>query len=313
MNTLELLFDILLGITLLWLSWQVLFNHRLYNALLSFIGLGMLMAVAWIRLGAPDLALAEAALGGGVTGALLLAALKRLEPAEPDEGSIAEGFRPLAILCATLLIAAVGGVLIWVLLSLPSEAQGLSAQVREHLPKSGVRAEVTAVLLNFRGYDTLLELAVLFAAALGAWHLDTLYLPKSRMEPAPVLNSLVRVLVPVTILVAGYVLWLGEHTAGGAFQAGALLAGAGVLILVTRPEAIVLRNSLSMRLLLIAGSMVFTLVAGAVMFPSGSLLEYPTEYAGGLILFIEAASTLSIGVTLALLFAGGRPHRGGGE
>ena len=37
------------------------------------------MALAWVRLSAPDVALAEAALGSGVTGALLLAALNRLQ------------------------------------------------------------------------------------------------------------------------------------------------------------------------------------------------------------------------------------------
>jgi uncharacterized MnhB-related membrane protein len=36
------------------------------------------MALAWVRLAAPDVALAEAAIGAGLTGALLMAALARL-------------------------------------------------------------------------------------------------------------------------------------------------------------------------------------------------------------------------------------------
>jgi energy-converting hydrogenase B subunit D len=43
-----------------------------------FIAYGLIMALAWVRLGAPDLALAEAALGAGVTGALFLNAIRRL-------------------------------------------------------------------------------------------------------------------------------------------------------------------------------------------------------------------------------------------
>jgi len=78
-NLLEWLFDGLLGVTLLWLGGRVVFARELLGSVVSFIALGMLMALAWLRLGAPDLALAEAALGGGVTGALLLAALSRLE------------------------------------------------------------------------------------------------------------------------------------------------------------------------------------------------------------------------------------------
>jgi uncharacterized MnhB-related membrane protein len=46
----------------------------------------MLMALAWVRLSAPDVALAEAALGSGVTGALLLAAFNRLQSDKHSQG-----------------------------------------------------------------------------------------------------------------------------------------------------------------------------------------------------------------------------------
>jgi len=83
---LDWLFDGLLGTTLLWLGGRAVFVRELSASIVSFIALGMLMALAWLRLGAPDVALAEAALGGGVTGALLLAALNRLEAATPGKG-----------------------------------------------------------------------------------------------------------------------------------------------------------------------------------------------------------------------------------
>lgn len=78
MNPLDWMFDGLLGLTLLWLGILAVSRRSLFHSILSFVGLGLLMALAWVRLGAPDVALAEAALGSGVTGALLLAALKRL-------------------------------------------------------------------------------------------------------------------------------------------------------------------------------------------------------------------------------------------
>jgi len=40
--------------------------------------MGMLIAVVWVRLHAPDVALAEAAVGTGLTGALMLSALARM-------------------------------------------------------------------------------------------------------------------------------------------------------------------------------------------------------------------------------------------
>ncbi|SFF81987.1 Na(+)/H(+) antiporter subunit B [Neptunomonas qingdaonensis] len=86
-------FDSLLGLSLLWLAWRALTSPDLFKAIVLFISFGLLMSLAWVRLGAPDVALAEAAIGAGLTGALLLAALARLESigeAGRQKGSIGE-------------------------------------------------------------------------------------------------------------------------------------------------------------------------------------------------------------------------------
>ena len=79
MTLLQSVFDTVLGLALLWLAWRVLASPDLFRAIVLFIAFGLLMALAWVRLDAPDVALAEAAIGAGLTGALLLAALARLE------------------------------------------------------------------------------------------------------------------------------------------------------------------------------------------------------------------------------------------
>ncbi|MEO6423508.1 MAG: DUF4040 domain-containing protein [Candidatus Nitrotoga sp.] len=72
-------FDSLLCLCLLWLAWRTLASPDLFKAIVLFISFGLLMALAWVRLNAPDVALAEAAIGAGLTGALFLAALARLK------------------------------------------------------------------------------------------------------------------------------------------------------------------------------------------------------------------------------------------
>ncbi|MDP1717091.1 MAG: DUF4040 domain-containing protein [Burkholderiales bacterium] len=67
-----LAFDLLLAASLLWSCWGALTTPRLDRAIVLFIAFGLLMALAWARLSAPDLGLAEAAIGAGLTGALLL-------------------------------------------------------------------------------------------------------------------------------------------------------------------------------------------------------------------------------------------------
>ena len=75
---LQWLFDSVLIIALLWLAWRLLGSADLFKAIVLFIAFGLVMALAWVRLDAPDVALAEAAIGAGLTGALLLLALARL-------------------------------------------------------------------------------------------------------------------------------------------------------------------------------------------------------------------------------------------
>lgn len=78
MSLLAWALDGVLCLALLWLAWRALASPDLFRAIVLFIAFGLLMALAWVRLGAPDIALAEAAIGAGLTGALLLAALARL-------------------------------------------------------------------------------------------------------------------------------------------------------------------------------------------------------------------------------------------
>ena len=78
-------FDILLISTMLLLAWRLLASEDIFQAVVLFICFGMMMALAWVRLRAPDVALAEAALGAGLTGPLFLSALRRIERIRKEE------------------------------------------------------------------------------------------------------------------------------------------------------------------------------------------------------------------------------------
>jgi len=70
--------DFLIAAVLVWIAWRALSAEDLYRAVVLFIAFGLTMTLAWVRLDAPDVALAEAAIGAGITGALLLDALGHL-------------------------------------------------------------------------------------------------------------------------------------------------------------------------------------------------------------------------------------------
>lgn len=97
MSAFGLVFDISLILTLVWLAVRSLAEEKLFKSVVLLIALGLLTALAWVRLAAPDIALAEAAIGAGITGALLLDAVGHLRGRDvpfPVQSSTAEKERP---------------------------------------------------------------------------------------------------------------------------------------------------------------------------------------------------------------------------
>ena len=70
----NLLLDLALVAWLIVLAIHVAGTGDDRNAIIAFIAFGLLLGLAWTRLGAIDVALTEAAIGGGITGLLLLRA-----------------------------------------------------------------------------------------------------------------------------------------------------------------------------------------------------------------------------------------------
>jgi multisubunit Na+/H+ antiporter MnhB subunit len=208
----------------------------------------------------------------------------------------------IGILSLALLAA-----LSWALLSLPPKPTGLTAESLVKLPESGVTNPVTAVLLNYRGYDTLLEVGVLLLAIVGVWSLRRGEWPAGDLRDRPLLISLLRVLLPVLVLAAGYLLWIGAFAPGGAFQGGALLGGAVVLVMLGGLARRFLQRERWLRFGLGLGVLVFASVCAVTKWLTGGLLQYPAGSGGMWIMVIESAALISIGLTLGLLYLGGRP------
>lgn len=204
---------------------------------------------------------------------------------------------------AAVLLAAASfaGALVFALLDLPAPTVHLPAAVDANMAASGVAHPVTAVLLNFRGYDTLLEVGVLLLALLGVLAAGARATPHAAAPGDPVKRMLARLAVPLMVLVAVYLLWAGAIQPGGAFQAGAVLAAAAVLLHLTGILPGWGAPGPRLRAGLSAGFLIFLAVAGA-MLAQGAVLEYPPAQAGMLILVIEAGLTVSLGLTLAGLF-----------
>ena len=85
MTSFGLLIDPLLAALLVGLAYAALMSESLFRAIVLFVAFGLSMALVWARLDAPDVALAEIAVGAGLTRARLLAAYAGAANSEGDD------------------------------------------------------------------------------------------------------------------------------------------------------------------------------------------------------------------------------------
>ncbi|QLG62911.1 DUF4040 domain-containing protein [Halorarum salinum] len=140
------------------------------GAIIAFAAYSLGVAIVWVILRAPDVGLTEAAVGAGVVTVLfLLTIAKTVRP--PGEDLLVSVDWPALGVAAVLV-----GALLTTLGALPrvgadTTPVATSAVTEYYLanayPETGVENAVTAVLAAYRGFDTLGEAVVVYAAIVG--------------------------------------------------------------------------------------------------------------------------------------------------
>ncbi len=108
--------------------------------------------------------------------------------------------------------------------------------------ETGAQNIVAAIIVTYRGLDTLGEVTVLFlTAAIIGLVLSNLRAPRFTAGPGvlpsgELLNTGTRLLVPLIALFGAYVFVNGHLTPGGGFQGGAVLASGVLLMLLADPD-----------------------------------------------------------------------------
>lgn len=309
MSVLPLL-DLGLAALVVGLAFWTVFSRALFTSVTAYVVYGLMLALVWVRLYAPDVALTEAAVGGGVTGVLLITAGKRLDALAADktlrQPSLGAKFFVGALcLCVSGALAAAIFALPW-----PAPSLAPAAVAAQDGPGAGLGNPITAVLISYRAFDTMLEKVVLILAVVGVWSVggDEFWglAPAPLRGPAPdgAIRFLAQILCPVGVVIGVHIFWVGADAPGGAFQGGALLAAmwmAAMMAKIVEPPAI---SAPWLRLTLIAGPAVFLVLGLAGLGLAGAFFAYPKDFAKPVILFIEAFMVASIAVALPLLVAG---------
>jgi multisubunit Na+/H+ antiporter MnhB subunit len=302
-----------LAVLLLGLAVWAIVAREAYAAVVGFLAYGLLLTLAWVQLRGIDVALTEAAIGGGLTGALLIGAAGKLRGTEAAAraeraGSVTRGL-------AALISIAVATALAICVLSLPEPAPTLAPDVSANVAATEVFNPITAVLLAFRAMDTLLEAVVLLFALIGVWSLapDAAWggRPGVRQQADPdgMLAYAARVLPPIGIVAGMYIFWVGADHPGGKFQGATILAAMWLLVMMAGlNDAPPIRRAW-LRWLLVAGPVVFIGIGVVGAVTAGAFLAYPSGFAKPLILVIEFALMPTLTLVLGLMLLGA-PRRG---
>ncbi len=174
--------------------------------------------------------------------------------------------------------------------------------------ESGSANLVTSIVVNYRGFDTLGEVTVLFVAVTGVGMI--LYGMKEVKcgKPSLIVRTGSRILFPLIILFGTYIFIHGHLTPGGGFPGGAVIAS-GILLLMVGTVGYKLKEGIAKLLEAIAGS-TFVIIGLIGLSKSGSFLAnfLPTGTLGalasaGTIALIYIAIGIKVGSELSTVVA----------
>ena len=168
--------DLILLLILVVCAVAAVFMKDLLSATIILGAYSLIMAVVWMRLNAVDVAFTEASVGAGITAVLIIAALSRTKRFEEDKSS-GRG-RPGGLIrkiAPAIVVIAIFGALVYGSIDLPrfgdpdapAHHHVADRYIEEGHHETASENYVTAVLANYRGYDTLGETTVIFTAGIG--------------------------------------------------------------------------------------------------------------------------------------------------
>lgn len=286
---------------------RVIFLKDLFAVVMLFGIYSFLSALIFVNMDAVDVAFTEAAVGAGISTVLMLSTL--VLTGRKEKKADHSSFLPLIVVLVT------GAALVYGTLDMPPFGnpdnptnQHVAPRYIEDSPKEvGLPNMVTSVLASYRGFDTLGETAVVFAAAIGV--LSLLGAPKrekgvleSGLKSHIVLGVIAKLVIPLILLFALYVQFHGDYGPGGGFQAGVIAAAAFILyalvfglnyaLEVVKPKLVLLLAPLGV--LIYAGTGLASLFLGSNFLAYNALASNPVDGQHYGIIVIE----LGVGITV---------------
>lgn len=172
---------------------------------------------------------------------------------------------------------------------------------------------ITGILLTYRAFDTLGEVAVLFMVAAGVGLVLTASGKKTepKSEPATpaseIVQSATQIMVPLIAIFAAYIIMNGHISAGGGFQGGAVIASAVLLLLLANPSQAL--NAAFLSITESVAGVLFVLVGIAGLIFAGGFLDnrvlplgqFGAFFSAGAIPVLSVLLGVKVGCELAVI------------
>ena len=195
--------------------------------LLIYLGIfSMVSAVCFFMLAAPDVAMAEAAISVYSTIIFVVCFEKYYNLADNSIGERGKILNIILAICFTGFLA----FLFFMFVPEVSASTYLKDQYISRFSQDiGGENAVTAIYLGYRVYDTLFEALMLLVSIAGiihlSWHKEVVTSATGfGIGSNRIVETSIRLIVPLIILFSLHLIVNGHITAGGGFQGGALIA-----------------------------------------------------------------------------------------
>lgn len=276
------LIDLVLLAMLALTALRIIFLKDLFAVVMLFGIYSFLSALIFINLDAVDVAFTEASVGAGISTMLMLATLALT--GRKEKTNARSSLLPLIVVGVT------GAALIYGTFDMPPFGDA-SNPVHQHVApryiqdsptEIGLPNMVTSVLASYRGFDTLGEVVVVFAALIAVLSLLSVrreqdsIAPQSGLQKHEVLRVIAKLVIPPTILFALYVQFHGDFGPGGGFQAGVIAAAALILyaLVFGLPKAFAVIGPRFLQIMAAAGVLIYASVGLVSMARGGNFLDY---------------------------------------
>ena len=261
--------EILLFVLIVVFAFLSLWIRDLMGSVIIFGAYSFLMCLIWAAMGAVDVAFTEAAVGAGVSTVFFIAVIyntTRTIKFNPLDVGVKVLAGVIAIVIGFILLQGIDDFPAWGDAASPVNSGVASYYVEQALHDTAVPNIVTAVLADYRAFDTMFETCVVFVATIGIIGLLRRRIRNVSEHVQPNGSSLVirvasRFVVPFIQIFALYVVAHGHHSPGGGFQGGVLL-GASLILLAMGNDMQTVLSKVSEKWVLVLSALGVVIFAG---------------------------------------------------